>query len=105
MIATAPYQRGALEYAKAHGIALATITEGRFIQPFNHVFRAGSALRVSIDVPATSLVGLPIPATNTIEHTPGMASAIVLGRVPGGRAHTPLPACGALLTQPCRASK
>lgn len=30
MIATAPYQRGALEFAKAHGIALATVTEGRF---------------------------------------------------------------------------
>jgi hypothetical protein len=30
MISTAPYQRGALEYAKRHGIALATITEGRF---------------------------------------------------------------------------
>jgi hypothetical protein len=31
MISTAPYQRGALDYAKAHGIALVTITEGRFI--------------------------------------------------------------------------
>lgn len=30
MIATVPYQRGALEYAKTHGIALATVTEGRF---------------------------------------------------------------------------
>jgi hypothetical protein len=28
--ATAPYQRGALEYAKTHGIALVTVTEGRF---------------------------------------------------------------------------
>lgn len=31
MIATAPYQRGALDYAKTHGITLATVTEGRFI--------------------------------------------------------------------------
>jgi len=30
MIATAPYQSGALDYAKTHGIALATVTEGRF---------------------------------------------------------------------------
>ncbi|HEV2891137.1 MAG TPA: restriction endonuclease [Frankiaceae bacterium] len=30
MIATAPYQNGALDYAKVHGIALATVTEGRF---------------------------------------------------------------------------
>jgi hypothetical protein len=31
MISTAPYQRGALEYARTHGIALATVTEGRFL--------------------------------------------------------------------------
>jgi hypothetical protein len=30
MISTAPYQRGALEFAKKHGIALVTVTEGRF---------------------------------------------------------------------------
>ncbi len=30
MFSTAPYQRGALEYAKKHGIALVTVTEGRF---------------------------------------------------------------------------
>ncbi|WP_375424193.1 restriction endonuclease [uncultured Friedmanniella sp.] len=29
MFSTAPYQSGALSYAKAHGIALATVTEGR----------------------------------------------------------------------------
>ncbi len=31
MIATAPYQSGALLFAKEHGIALVTVTEGRFI--------------------------------------------------------------------------
>jgi hypothetical protein len=30
MISTAPYQSGAMKFAQAHGIALATITEGRF---------------------------------------------------------------------------
>ena len=30
MFSTAPYQSGALDYAKVHGIALATVTEGRF---------------------------------------------------------------------------
>lgn len=30
MFSTAPYQSGAVRYAQAHGIALATITEGRF---------------------------------------------------------------------------
>lgn len=30
MVSTAPYQRGAVAFAKAHGVALATVTEGRF---------------------------------------------------------------------------
>lgn len=30
IISTAPYQSGALEFAKKHGIALVTVTEGRF---------------------------------------------------------------------------
>jgi hypothetical protein len=30
MISTAPYQSGAVEFAKVHGIALATVTEGRY---------------------------------------------------------------------------
>jgi len=30
MISTAPYQSGAVEFAAIHGIALATVTEGRF---------------------------------------------------------------------------
>jgi putative CocE/NonD family hydrolase len=74
------------------------------IQPFNHVFRAGSAIRVSIDAPASSLVAYPEPATNTVEHTPGMESGVVLGQLPGARAPLPLPACDALLYQPCRAN-
>jgi hypothetical protein len=72
------------------------------IQPFDHVFRAGSAIRLSIDAPGVSLVGLPEPATNGVQHTPGMESAIVLGDLPGARAHAPLPACSARLNQPCR---
>jgi hypothetical protein len=31
MISTAPYQRGAVDFAMTHGIALATVTEGRFM--------------------------------------------------------------------------
>jgi putative CocE/NonD family hydrolase len=74
------------------------------IQPFDHVFRKGSAIRVSIDAPASSLVAYPAPATNTVEHTPGMESGVVLGQLPGARAPLPLPACDALLNQPCRAN-
>jgi predicted acyl esterase len=72
------------------------------IQPFNHVFRAGSAIRLSIDAPGLTLVGFPVPAENVVQHTPGMSSAIVLGDLPGARAPTPLPACSARLNQPCR---
>jgi predicted acyl esterase len=72
------------------------------IQPFDHVFRAGSAIRLSIDAPSTSLVARPGVATNTVQHTRGMESAIVLGDLPGARAHAPLPACSALQGQPCR---
>ncbi|MDX6665077.1 MAG: uncharacterized protein QOG68_1283 [Solirubrobacteraceae bacterium] len=74
------------------------------IQPFNHVFRAGSAIRLSIDLPSTSLIPLAGVATNTVEHTPGMVSSIVLGELPGARAPVPLPACSALLYQPCRSA-
>jgi predicted acyl esterase len=72
------------------------------IQPFDHVFRAGSAIRLSIDTPSTSLVALPGLATNSVQHTRGMASAIVLGYLPRARAQAPQPACAALLNQPCR---
>jgi predicted acyl esterase len=72
------------------------------IQPLDHVFRAGSAIRLSIDAPGVSLVPFPAPAQNAVQHTPGMQSAIVLGDLPGARAPTPLPACSARLNQPCR---
>jgi hypothetical protein len=31
MVSTAPYQTGAVNYAKSHGIARVTVTEGRFL--------------------------------------------------------------------------
>lgn len=55
MIATAPYQRGALEYAKTHGIALATVTEGRFTFETKSVGRALTMTREQ----ATERYGLP----------------------------------------------
>jgi putative CocE/NonD family hydrolase len=72
------------------------------LQPFNHVFRAGSAIRLSIDAPGSFFGILPLAATNTIYHQRGMDSKLVLGWLPGGRAEAPLPACGKVLNQPCR---
>jgi hypothetical protein len=56
MIATAPYQRGALEYAKQHGIALATVTEGRFTFETKSVGEPPKMSRQQ----ATDRFGLPV---------------------------------------------
>ena len=72
--------------------------------PLNHVFRKGSALRLEIDAPGGYFQILPQPAVNTVHHTAERPSALVLGWLPGGRAQSPLPECGTLRNQPCRAS-
>jgi putative CocE/NonD family hydrolase len=72
--------------------------------PFDHVFRAGSAIRLSIDAPGGWFQITPLAATNSIYHRPGMDSKLVLGWLPGATAHAPLPACDSLLNQPCRPS-
>lgn len=70
--------------------------------PFNHVFRAGSAIRLQIDAPGGYFQILPAPAINSVHHAADQPSALVLGWLPEGRALTPLPACGSLRNQPCR---
>jgi putative CocE/NonD family hydrolase len=72
------------------------------LEPVDHVFRARSSIRLSIDTPGGWFTSLSGPATIVVQHTPGMASALVLGDLPGARAHAPLPSCSALLNQPCR---
>jgi hypothetical protein len=72
------------------------------IMPFDHVFRAGSSVRLTVDAPGGYFATVPAPATNTIYHQPGMASKIVLGWLAGATARAPLPACGTVLNQPCR---
>jgi putative CocE/NonD family hydrolase len=79
------------------------------IFPFNHVFRAGSAIRVIVDSPSQTggwgFAMRPTAAVNSILHDREHPSRIVFGEVPGGRARGPLPACGTLLNQPCRTSR
>lgn len=55
MISTAPYQRGALEYAKTHRIALVTVTEGRFTFRTRAIQEAPALSRQQ----ATDRFGLP----------------------------------------------
>lgn len=52
MVSTAPYQTGAIIFAKAHGIALVTVTEGRFVfetrsaRAMRRIGHAGTAERL-----------------------------------------------------------
>lgn len=74
------------------------------LEPVDHVFRARSAIRLTIDTPGKWFAALPGPAVNQIAHTPTMDSTLILGHVRHARAQTPLPPCSRLLNQPCRAA-
>jgi hypothetical protein len=79
------------------------------IFPFNHVFRARSAVRVIADSPSQTggwgFATRPTAAVNAILHDRRHPSRIVFGQVPGGHAQAPLPACDTLFNQPCRGSR
>jgi hypothetical protein len=78
--------------------------------PFEHVFRAGSSIRITIDsamgaVQSTGywgLTGLPAPFQDTVYATPTQQSQIVHGLIPGATAKAPLPACDTIAGEPCR---
>ncbi len=78
------------------------------VLPFDHVFRAGSAIRMIVDTPSQTggwnFLLRPTAAQNTILHDHEHPSRLVLGTLPQRRAEAPLPACNTLLNQPCRAS-
>ncbi len=74
--------------------------------PTGHVFRAGSRLRIWIEAPATisglwGFLSLPVPAQNTIFHSPARVSSLALPTAPGVDAPE-APACGSVTSQPCR---
>lgn len=77
------------------------------ILPFGHTFRAGSAIRMWIDTPSlTGFWDFLIPATPaqiTVHHDAAHPSQLVLGYLDAGPAPVPLPACGSLDGQACRA--
>jgi putative CocE/NonD family hydrolase len=76
------------------------------IFPFDHVFRAGSAIRVIVDTPSQTggwnFTPRPTASVNSLLHDAAHPSRLVFGVVPGGHAEAPLPACNTLLNQPCR---
>ncbi|MFP5219293.1 MAG: CocE/NonD family hydrolase C-terminal non-catalytic domain-containing protein [Actinomycetes bacterium] len=77
------------------------------VWPVNHVFRAGSALRMYVEAPVSvtgfrQLLLNPTPAVNTVHVGPETPSRLVLSVRPGATAPTPLPACDSVVNQPCR---
>ena len=78
--------------------------------PFEHVFRKGSSIRITVDsamgrVESTGLWALTsprTPVTDTVYAGPSQRSQIVLGLIPGATAKAPLPACGTIAGEPCR---
>jgi hypothetical protein len=78
MVATVPYQSGAVAFARAHGIALVTVVEGRFV--FVHRTRgtlAGPAFVVYVEGDG----GMVLSATDE-DHAECVAT-LLLGRPSG----------------------
>ena len=78
------------------------------LMPFDHVFRAGSAIRLYIQAPTGTTSGdvfnyLTTPALNTVYHDATHPSELVLGIVPPGTGDGPDPSCTAIImSEPCR---
>ena len=88
-------------------LAIATPTFMRIeIFPFDHVFRAGSRIRLIIDTPSQTggwnWKPLANAGVNSILLDSNHPSKIVIGTVPGASARAGYPACDTLLNQPCR---
>jgi putative CocE/NonD family hydrolase len=80
------------------------------LDPFDYVFRKGSRIRLWIDAPTGftggwSLNFLNIPGVNSIYADAKHPSAIVLGRLKGGKAMAPRTPCDKVLNEPCRANQ
>lgn len=77
--------------------------------PFGHVFRAGSRIKVSVEVPGGNRARwaygiIQDEADNAIAHTPTMTSRVLLPLVPHMSVPTGLAECGTVREQPCRTS-
>ena len=76
------------------------------IMPVDHVFRAGSRLRLVIDTPSQTggWNWQPVKGAgvNSILHDAAHQSELVFGAVRGAKAPEAYPACDTLLNQPCR---
>lgn len=92
------------------------------LPPFTYLFRAGMRIRVTITTPpnftSQTLLGLPVPPSshpwdldtpgasehNAIFHDREHPSRLLLAVLPMVKASEPLPACDAMVEEPCRAA-
>jgi predicted acyl esterase len=80
------------------------------LYPFGHAFRAGSRIRIVVQPPGGNRPAWAFDAltydgtvTNDVVRSSAQPSKVVLPVVSGVSVTTPLPACGSLRGQPCRA--
>jgi putative CocE/NonD family hydrolase len=105
---TATWPRPTYLKADVEPLAPAGPTYARIpIYPFEHLFRRGSSIRISIEAPvgATGTFGFlvnPTPATNSVWHDRRHFSQWVFNTLPITGSVPPLPACGSVLEEPCR---
>lgn len=79
------------------------------VWPVDHVFRAGSSLRIYVEAPVgvtgfRQLEYNPQPAVNTVHVGPETPTRFVFGRIAEPQVGTDLPPCDTLLNMPCRSS-
>jgi putative CocE/NonD family hydrolase len=76
------------------------------ILPFDHVFRAGSRIRLIVDTPSQTGGWNFVPnvavGVDSVLHDAAHPSRLVVGTVPGASAPRGHAACDTLLNQPCR---
>jgi hypothetical protein len=105
---TATWPRPTYQKADVQPLVPGTPTYARVpIYPFEHIFRAGSSIRISIEAPVGitgdfGFVYNPTPATNTVWHDHGHVSTWVFNTLPITAPVPPVPACGSVLEEPCR---
>jgi putative CocE/NonD family hydrolase len=105
---TATWPRPTYQKADVQPLVPGVPTYARIpIYPFEHIFRRGSSIRISIEAPVaiTGDFGFlfnPTPATNTVWHDRGHVGEWVFDALPITTPVPPLPACGSVLEEPCR---
>jgi hypothetical protein len=105
---TATWPRPTYQQADVRPLVPAVPTYARIpIYPFEHVFRAGSSIRISVEAPVgiTGDFGFlfnPTPATDTVWHNRDHVSRWVFDTLPVTTPVPPLPACGSVVEEPCR---